>query len=239
MAIFVPKDRRSLFRQFLSGMYDAVVITDPNGYILEINQRAIEHFGYEQDEVLDKPISLYIPSFTEEVVPRVRRGLSEDRHVVINANAKNRAGERMAVEVAVSTIDLMTPDDMVFTIRNVERRRKLMTSLRSKENAFELATDGLFVCDAEGKFLEANAAFRELFGLEAEETVGDYSFDDFLNDDPLPENFRKALAGETTVVELVAENDEAESESLRITLAPNNLGGKLVGVIGSVSKICG
>ena len=29
-ALFVPKDRKSLFRQFLAGMYDAVVITDPN-----------------------------------------------------------------------------------------------------------------------------------------------------------------------------------------------------------------
>ena len=27
MPLFVPKDRKSLFRQFLAGMYDAVVIT--------------------------------------------------------------------------------------------------------------------------------------------------------------------------------------------------------------------
>ena len=46
MPLFVPKDRKSLFRQFLAGMYDAVVITDPNGHILEINPRAEEHFGY-------------------------------------------------------------------------------------------------------------------------------------------------------------------------------------------------
>ena len=60
MAIFVPKDRRSLFRQFLGGMYDAVVITDPNGHILDINPRATEHFGYELDEVLDQPVSMLV-----------------------------------------------------------------------------------------------------------------------------------------------------------------------------------
>ena len=54
MPLFVPKDRKSLFRQFLAGMYDAVVITDPNGHILEVNRRAVEHFGYNEDEVVFK-----------------------------------------------------------------------------------------------------------------------------------------------------------------------------------------
>ena len=68
MPLFVPKDRKSLFRQFLAGMYDAVVITDPNGHIIEINPRAEEHFGYTQDEVIDRPISVYIPGLAPEIV---------------------------------------------------------------------------------------------------------------------------------------------------------------------------
>ena len=68
MPLFVHKDRKSLFRQFLAGMYDAVVITDPNGHIIEINPRAVEYFGYEEFEVVDKPISIYIPGLTPQVV---------------------------------------------------------------------------------------------------------------------------------------------------------------------------
>ena len=60
MELFIPKDRKSLFRQFLAGMYDAVVITDPNGHILEINPRTVEYFGREVDEALDQPISIFI-----------------------------------------------------------------------------------------------------------------------------------------------------------------------------------
>ena len=73
--MFVPKDRRSLFRQFLSGMYDAVVITDPNGHILEINPRAVEYFGRESDEVVDQPISVFIPGLKQDVVLRIRKGI--------------------------------------------------------------------------------------------------------------------------------------------------------------------
>ena len=72
MALFIPKDRKSLFRQFLAGMYDAVVITDPNGHILEINPRTVEYFGREMDEVLDQPVSIFIPGLKPEVVGRIQ-----------------------------------------------------------------------------------------------------------------------------------------------------------------------
>ena len=49
------KDHRSLFRQLLAGMYDAVLITDPNGHLLELNPRAKEFLQYETDEVMDSP----------------------------------------------------------------------------------------------------------------------------------------------------------------------------------------
>ena len=132
--MFVHKDRKSLFRQFLAGMYDAVVITDPNGHIIEINPRAVEHFGYESDEVVDKPISFYIPGLTAAVVQRVRNGLKDDRHMVIDAGGKRKDGGRIACEVMVSVVDLANPGDLVFTIRNVEKRRNAMNVYRAKAN---------------------------------------------------------------------------------------------------------
>ena len=75
MSLFIPKDRRSLFRQFLGGMYDAVVITDPNGHILDVNARATEHFGYELEEILDREVSRLVPGLKSAVVQRIRKGL--------------------------------------------------------------------------------------------------------------------------------------------------------------------
>ena len=55
-------------------------------------------------------------------------------------------------------------------------------------------------------------------------------------DDPLPEHFKKALAGEVTVTGLVAESDGDDQEEIEVILAPNRQGRKIVGVVGSVSK---
>jgi PAS domain S-box-containing protein len=236
MPLFVPKDRKSLFRQFLAGMYDAVVITDPNGHIIEINPRAEEHFGYTQDEVIDRPISVYIPGLAPEIVQRIRRGLDQDRHMVLDANGLNKDGSKFACEVTVSMIDLMDPGDLVFTVRNTERRRRINNIFRAKSNAFQIAQCALFTCDSEGNIRDCNTAFCEMFGLEDEEAARKHVFVDFMNDDPLPENFRKALEGETTVTCIVAEGDE-DQEEVEVVLAPNMHGHKNHGVVGSIRKV--
>ena len=237
-ALFVPKDRKSLFRQFLAGMYDAVVITDPNGHILEVNPRAEEHFGYTQEEVLDKPISFYIPGLSPEIVQRIRKGLEDDRHMMIDANGLNKDGTKFACEVTVSIIDLMDPGDLVFTVRNVERRRRVREMLRAKENAFQISQAALFACDAEGRFTQVNDSFLQMFGLDDEEEAKAHVFGDFMNDDPLPDNFKKALVGEDSTGGVVAESGEGEHDGeIEITLAPNRDGRKIRGVVGSVMKV--
>lgn len=237
MPLFVPKDRKSLFRQFLAGMYDAVVITDPGGHIIEINARAEEYFGYLQEEVVDKPISFYIPSLSAEIVERIRRGLADNRHVVIDANGLNKTGDKFACEMTISSIEMTDPDDLVFTIRNVERRRKVRDMLRAKEGAFEIAHAALFACDAEGRFVQTNAAFRDMFGLSGEDEASQRTFAELMTDEPLPENFRKALSGETTTTGIVAESDSDDQEEIEITLAPQKAGRKIGGVVGSVIKV--
>ena len=236
MALFVPKDRKSLFRQFLAGMYDAVVITDPNGHIIEVNPRAVEHFGYDGDEVVDKPISFLIPGLAPEIVQRIRRGLEEDRHVMIDANGLEKGGGKFACEVTISVIDLMDPGDLVFTVRNTERRRRINNMYRAKSNAFAIAQVALFGCDCEGKVRDVNPAFCELFGLADEDEARKHRFVDLMGDKPLPENFQAALAGRTTTTVIVADGDEGQAE-LEVILAPNLHGRKSHGVVGSIMKV--
>jgi len=235
MPLFIPKDRKSLFRQFLAGMYDAVVITDASGHVIETNARAEEHFGRTTDEMLDQPIGQLIRGLTPEIVQRIRKGLDEDRHVVIDANGMRKGGERFACEVAISGIELTEPDDLVFTIRNVERRRKVREMLRAKESAFEIAHAALFACDSEGRFTQANQAFLDLFDQEDLAMVKSRVFSDLLEDAPLQEAFRKALAGEASTVVIVAES-EAAAEEIEVAVAPSRIGRKIIGVVGSVIK---
>lgn len=237
MALFIPKDRKSLFRQFLTGMYDAVVITDPNGYILEINPRAEEYFGYIIDEVIDKPIGNLIPGLSAELVQRIRQGLAEQRHIVIDANCKSKLGNKFQSEVTISDIDLMDPDDLVFTIRNVERRRQVNDMLRAKESAFSICPVALFACDMDGKITECNQAFLEMMDVASEEEARKHNIGEYLDDEPLPQQLVKAKQGEKSVTGVVAEDESGVTSEIEVILAPNRQGRKIKGVVGSVQKV--
>jgi PAS domain S-box-containing protein len=231
MSLFVPKDRKSLFRQFLAGMYDAVVITDPNGHIIEVNPRAEEYFGYMQDEVVDKPIAFCIPGLAAEIVQRIRKGLADGRHIVIDANGMNKDGKKFACEVAVSVIDLIDPGDLVFTIRNTERRRSVNEMLRDRENAFKASPVALFACDGEGRIRSANSAFCALFGLDGSDDAKNAMIFDFLKDGAAADGFRKALAGEVATVGL-----SSGEGKLKVSFSPNMHGRKCHGVVGGIIK---
>ena len=230
------KDHRSLFRQLLAGMYDAVLITDPSGHLLNLNSRAREYFRYGADDILDSPVSRFIPGVTPAIVQRIRNGLDQARHMMLDVNCLRKDGTVFPAEVTVSLVDLANIGDLVFTVRNTERRRRINNILRAKANAFQIAQTALFACDVDGNIRNCNTAFCEMFGLANEDEACTHVFADFMSDDPLPANFKKALDGETTITGIVAEGEE-EQEEVEVVLAPNMHGRKCHGVVGSVIKV--
>lgn len=238
MAQYVMRDRKSLFRQYLAGMYDSVVITDPNGHIIESNPRAEEHFGRTADETADKHISFLIPGLKPEIVQRVRRGIADGRHMMIDATGRGKDGEGFACEIAVSVIDLKEPGDLVFTIRNVERRRRVREMLRARECAFGVSQAAMFACAPDGTFTDANESFLEMFALGDVEEAKKHSFAELMPDEPLADNFRKALDGEGSAVSISAESGDGEGGAeVEVALAPVRDGRKIRGVAGSIIKV--
>lgn len=228
------KDHRSLFRQLLAGMYDAVLITDPTGHLLQMNPRAKEFFQYENDDVIDKPIGLFVPGVSPEMVQRIRKGLDDARHMMLDASCLRKDGSVFAAEVTVSVIDLLNPGDLVFTVRNVERRKRQIEVFRTKENAGEISQAALFACDLEGRFRWVNRTFLEMFGMEEDEVLK-MSFGDVMDDEPLQDLFSNAVVGEKGEVCVNAESDEGV-ETIEVALAPDMHGRKIRGVVGSAFR---
>ena len=232
------KDHRSLFRQLLAGMYDAVLITDPNGHLLNLNARAKEFFRYDSDEILDSPIGRFIPGVTPAIVQRIRNGLDQARHMMLDANCLRRDGTVFPAEVTVSLIDLMNIGDLVFTVRSTERRRRQLDAFRTKENVCSIAQSALFACAPDGRFRWANSACLDMFGYESEDDLLKLSFTDLMSDEPLPELFARALDGERSATRITAEEGDAGAKKdIEIQLAPDLHGKKTVGVVGSIIRV--
>ena len=80
------------------------------------------------------------------------------------------------------------------------------------------------------------AVLVEMFCREDEDDARSKTFAELMSDEPLSENFAKALAGEKTAVSIVAQADEGDEEEVEVILAPNRDGRKICGVVGSVIK---
>ena len=237
MTMFMPQNHKSLFRQLLAGLYDAVLIADPNGHIREVNPRAVEYFKYEPEETADRPVELFIPGVTPDMVHRIRKGLGDGRYVVLDANCRCKDESVFPAEVSISEIDLFEPGDLVFTVRNTERRKRQLAIYKSKENAFNVSAAALFVCAPDGRFRHVNAAFCEMFGIKDEADAQHRFFSDFMDDEPLPALFERAVAGEGSVARVKAEDGSDDAGEVEVRLEPDMHGKRIVGVVGSVTGV--
>jgi len=238
-AISQPHDHKSLYRQLMCGLYDALLVTDPNGHLIELNPRATEYFQCSIDETADQPISLLIPGITPKMIGRIHQGLNDARHILLDARCVRKDKSSFAAEVTISVIDLMNVGDLVFTVRNIEPRRKQWELLRSKTNAFMAAQSACFVCGPDRQFKAVNRAFLDMFDFSQEADVLGKSFDDLMSDDPLPEFFTRALDGETLTYRVVAETDEGECGSeIEIQMMPDRQSkDRILGVVGSILQV--
>ena len=232
------QDHKSLYRQLMAGLYDAILVTDPNGHVIELNPRAMEYFLYSHDDVWDKPVATLIPGVTAHMIERIRKGLDDARHIMLDARCQRRDGSSFAAEVTISVIDLINSGDLVFTVRDTERRRKQWQMLRSTANAFANAQSACFVCDRDRIFRAVNRAFLEMFDVGGEEEALGRAFEELMPDEPLPSFFNRALAGEQVSYRLEADTDTQDVTEVEIQMAPDLQGkDKVLGVVGSILRV--
>ena len=222
----------------MAGLYDAMLVTDPNGHVIELNPRAMEYFLYSQEEVWDKPVATLIPGVTARMIERIRKGLDDARHIMLDARCQRRDRSSFAAEVTISVIDLINSGDLVFTVRNTERRRKQWQAMRSMANAFANAQSACFVCDNDRVFRAVNRAFLEMFDLRCEEAVLGLTFEELMPDEPLPSLFDRVLAGEQVSYRIVAETETEDVTEVEIQMMPDLQGkDKILGVVGSILHV--
>ncbi len=232
------QDHKSLYRQLMAGLYDAMLVTDPNGHVIELNPRATEYFLYKQEDVWDKPVAMLIPGVTTSMVSRIRKGLDDARHIMLDARCQRQDGSSFTAEVTISVIDLINMGDLVFTVRNTERRRKQWQVLRSMANAFTNAQSACFVCDSDRVFRAVNAAFLEMFDLPGEAAVLGRVFEELMPDEPLPSFFDRALAGERLSYRIAANTDTDDLAEVEVQMSPDCHGKeKVIGVVGSILQM--
>ena len=115
-------NQKVLYYQLMNGLYDAVLILDDNGHIVDCNNRVEPVLGYTRDEMWDMPVSTVVKGIGPQIFQQMRDALHDSHQVLINAKCTRKDGKNFQGEVGVCIMRLTRGENLVFTIRNVEKR---------------------------------------------------------------------------------------------------------------------
>ncbi len=160
---------------------DAIIIVDAEQRVRLFNPAAEKIFGCTQADALGETIERFIPArFQSKHAEHVRnfsatgaskRSLDAQSELF----AMRSDGQEFPIEASISQADLGGKRLFTLILRDITERKLAGERLRASEERFrslvEQASDGIFLSDRQGRYLEVNSAGCMLLGYRREELL--------------------------------------------------------------------
>ena len=186
------------YRNFFKTAMDCVYITSRDGKWLDVNDAAVELFGYESKEALKK-VNIYdLYARPEERDIRIKK--IEKKGYEMENPIDLRKKDGTIIHTLITSVPIRDKRGNITayqgTIRNITEQTKTEGALRESEvrykALFDRSRDFVFIHDFEGNFIEANKATLDTFGY-SEEEVKTLNFSALLADDKQNSEVERAL----------------------------------------------
>ena len=153
------------FRFMFEHAYDAILMTDFDGYILATNMRAVSFFGYERGDFPGMDIRTLVPGVNDDLILKIKEGGAGGRFMRIQAFAVHKGGEEYS---AVEIIPLGNQEDkasyICYLIRDIQSRYIAEENLHSTYIAMDNTDSGVGIANMDGLLIYANRKMVELLG---------------------------------------------------------------------------
>jgi len=156
-----------------------VVITDLHGDIEYANPRFTETTGYDLGEALGRNMRmLKSGSSPAAAYAELWRTITSGQTWHGEFHNKKKNGELYWEFASISPVtdEHGAVSHLVAVKEDITERKVAQEALRQSEERFrtlfELAPDGIYLCDLEGKFVDGNHAAEQLVGYPREELIG-------------------------------------------------------------------
>ena len=136
------------FRALMESAPDAMVIVNQSGKIVLANSQTRLLFGYESDELLDKPVEMLIPEPFRTRHPEHRSGYTANPHVRgmgigLELYALRKDGTQFPVEISLSPIETTQGVLIAAAVRDITERWEVQRALIVSEERYRLLVNGI------------------------------------------------------------------------------------------------
>lgn len=155
------EELQSLFQN----AYDATLITNISGDILQGNRRAHEFLSADGKELVGLNVTSLISGADPSLVDRLVQALETERYVRIHAWCRSGNGAFFPTEIAVYRSSAGGARHLCFFIRDITWRKEAEDRLQKVDIAMRTARAGIAMLDTSGIVTYANPAMNSLCGI--------------------------------------------------------------------------
>lgn len=232
-------DGSARYEELFQSVYDAAVVTDLNGIIVDANVRAVEFLLYERTDLCGLNICNIISGADSSLIGTLIDNLDEKRFTVIQAYCLRKDESLFPGEIAVNKLRLGAMH-LCFFIRDVTVRKHAEEMLVTEHNAIQNAINGIAITNINLELEYSNPAMASMWGYENADIFLDQDarelFDDY---DSVAEKFRTVVEdGQNWVRDIKAKRKDGTLLDVQVSAACNrNSDGDIVGVVFSAIDI--
>jgi len=161
------------YRLMVDQMADAFFVTDLNGRIVDVNQRACDTLGYTRAELLDLSVLDVEQDFDLAGATALWEALQPGQSVTIQGRHRRKDGTAFPVEIRLSCIELNGQRLLPALAHDISERVQAEEKLRQAAVVFDNAQEGVMVTDRNARILAVNPAFCEITGYDEAEVLGE------------------------------------------------------------------
>lgn len=164
---------------------DSIFLHDLKGNIIDVNQKALEMFGYKKSEMLSFKVPKLHPREALKKSKWAFDKISKDGFITFEIDFKKKNGEVFPTEVSSSIIEIKGEHVIQGIVRDITERKQIEEGIQKSETQLRMILnsmgDAIHVVDKDLRFIMMNDTFNQWnkeLGLETN-IIGKKLFDVF------------------------------------------------------------
>jgi len=158
--------------QIFDAASNGFIATDASGCIVFVNKQAEAILGFSRKNIIGASISEILPITGSLVNKCLETGKSQLGHHITGTSASlvvNVTTVRRDGRILGAVCNFQGMHEFEIAARKLESYRCLNEQLNT---IFKASSDGIWVCDSEGKVIKINEASEKLNGIKAKDVIG-------------------------------------------------------------------
>eukprot|EP01060_Flectonema_neradi_P036083 TRINITY_DN6847_c0_g1_i6.p1 TRINITY_DN6847_c0_g1~~TRINITY_DN6847_c0_g1_i6.p1 ORF type:complete len:1678 (+),score=225.80 TRINITY_DN6847_c0_g1_i6:205-5238(+) len=156
---------------------EPIIVIDSVGTVLQINNQALNSFGYEKDEVLDKNLKMLMPphiaNLHDGCLESYRRtGITKVINSTLRVIARRKTGDDLHLSLRVTEIEVSGKTCFCGFARDLTEEIKGQVTFKNNEAIMQISAEGVVVIDRFGIIMRFNEQAQKIWGYSEVEMVG-------------------------------------------------------------------